>query len=663
MTSSSSSSSSSKIPNMKNVEELIKILEVDEMHDPDIMNQFQECENLQDEFKIIRKSYLKCCLKKHPDKNKENPNATQDFQILQAAYETLSHISEQNKMKSFIIGKKSKKKFSKKSCEESFKVYFQQTQAMPTPSWEYYAPASADTVDPNANPNDDDDDDDELPSYRVELAKSGRAKCTQKGKAAKKCGTDDDDKKIEKGSVRIGSVIKHDCGISYGYWVHINCWKVPSKIWDLFPDPSIVGNVSDSSTAAKMKEFETAFLSMENLKVLGGFAELPQDKRDQIIHHAMDNKHWAQKRGGNKRISTSTAPPHETAMKKEEVKPNPTVLTEIDVNMIHHHQQHEQGEKQKKKSSRKNSKKVKNESPKTESEESSELTLVIPKLIPKSELALSIPINYAKTESEESSELPLPHFQFPLPIPKKETQPKFIIPQPGVNGATPYSLQGKSFVISGVFPEIGGKESKEGKLNQGKTRVKTMIEAFGGRVVSAVSGKTDFLVVGKDPGASKVTKARFSPKCELIGLKDLADCLVIGDISSLTDDSKPKMQISSFSNGFSSGCNGGNGLAQSMSTDMLAIAAGTVSPPKAILPAKKKRNTGNERIDTETENSITVKRKKTEKKGKPGKRKINKVYEGEMDETKQNLESSSTTTKKRKTTKKGMAKKKATVEV
>ena len=45
-------------------------------------------------------------------------------------------------------------------------------------------------------------------------------------------------------------------------------------------------------------------------------------------------------------------------------------------------------------------------------------------------------------------------------------------------------------------------------LNLGKDRAKAMIEAFGGRVTSAVSGKTDYLVVGAEPGASKVAKAQ-----------------------------------------------------------------------------------------------------------------------------------------------------------
>ena len=41
-------------------------------------------------------------------------------------------------------------------------------------------------------------------------------------------------------------------------------------------------------------------------------------------------------------------------------------------------------------------------------------------------------------------------------------------------------------------------------LELGKERVRKMVQAFGGKVTSAVSGRTDILVVGTDPGFSKV---------------------------------------------------------------------------------------------------------------------------------------------------------------
>ena len=70
------------------------------------------------------------------------------------------------------------------------------------------------------------------------------------------------------------------------------------------------------------------------------------------------------------------------------------------------------------------------------------------------------------------------------------------------------SLKGKTFVLTGVFPEVGGGAG----LDLGKARLKAAVEAFGGRVTGAISGKTDFLLVGKSPGFSKVSKARAAGK-------------------------------------------------------------------------------------------------------------------------------------------------------
>lgn len=87
---------------------------------------------------------------------------------------------------------------------------------------------------------------------------------------------------------------------------------------------------------------------------------------------------------------------------------------------------------------------------------------------------------------------------------KKPSKKAFKIPRPNVNGAADSTLyKGKRFVLTGTFPEIGGGIG----LDLGKQKVRDLIESFGGRVTSAVSGKTDYLVVGKDPGRSKVSKA------------------------------------------------------------------------------------------------------------------------------------------------------------
>ena len=56
-------------------------------------------------------------------------------------------------------------------------------------------------------------------------------------------------------------------------------------------------------------------------------------------------------------------------------------------------------------------------------------------------------------------------------------------------------LEGLTFVITGIGESLGRDETK------------SLIERYGGKVTSAVSGKTTFLVVGDEPGESKIKKA------------------------------------------------------------------------------------------------------------------------------------------------------------
>lgn len=75
----------------------------------------------------------------------------------------------------------------------------------------------------------------------------------------------------------------------------------------------------------------------------------------------------------------------------------------------------------------------------------------------------------------------------------------FEMPRPG-GAVSKTALKGKTVVLTGTFPEVGGGTG----LTLGKDRVKSMVESFGGKVTSAISGQTDILIVGKEPGASKV---------------------------------------------------------------------------------------------------------------------------------------------------------------
>ena len=73
-----------------------------------------------------------------------------------------------------------------------------------------------------------------------------------------------------------------------------------------------------------------------------------------------------------------------------------------------------------------------------------------------------------------------------------------------------------------------------------------MIEAFGGRVTSAVSGKTDYLVVGAEPGASKVAKAQEKG----IPMLDVKTLKAVLESPGARLESAPRAVITSYSKGF-----------------------------------------------------------------------------------------------------------------
>ena len=64
-------------------------------------------------------------------------------------------------------------------------------------------------------------------------------------------------------------------------------------------------------------------------------------------------------------------------------------------------------------------------------------------------------------------------------VPHTGKKQKFVPPRPGVNGAVANVLDGKRFVMTGVFPELGGGAG----LNLGKDRMKALIESFGGKII------------------------------------------------------------------------------------------------------------------------------------------------------------------------------------
>jgi len=105
-------------------------------------------------------------------------------------------------------------------------------------------------------------------------------------------------------------------------------------------------------------------------------------------------------------------------------------------------------------------------------------------------------------------------------------------------------MEGKRFVITGTFPEVGGGIG----LSLGKDAVKKMIESFGGKVTSAVSGKTDYLVVGKEPGRSKVSKAE-SRNLPMLNVRTLQK-LMYGETDFEAVKQAEPLKITSFSSGY-----------------------------------------------------------------------------------------------------------------
>jgi len=142
---------------------------------------------------------------------------------------------------------------------------------------------------------------------------------------------------------------------------------------------------------------------------------------------------------------------------------------------------------------------------------------------------------------------------------------QFEIPVPG-KGAPKDSLAGQTFVITGLFPEVGGGTG----FQIGKDKVKKMITSFGGKVSSGVSAKTDVLVVGKHPGFSKVSKARKQSNTRLLGLEDMRKGLQRGSLGDAKAQ-KP-LKIENFARGFGQRRGGPNGKAPSNAK--LAISSG-----------------------------------------------------------------------------------------
>ena len=393
------------------------------------------CSSLDDEFAIIKKAYFRRVLAAHPDKGGDAAT----FRKVQAAFEVLRGLYDSGRVGgSFATSLNTATASEYGSSMSGF-------SATDVPSWEFYAAAAEAPV----------------PSYRVELARSNRSSCCQQGNA-KHCL----DPSIDQGEVRIGSM-DSESG-AYGRWMHLKCWRVPSKVWLGLPDPD------KELDAAK---FEAALVSMSAV-IICGVETLPRAERRAVAHFCMNRNNWA-------KLTKRTNPEAVAALLAQgtgAVVAGPGAGAAGGAGAM------------------------------MASASASSDALV------------------ARAAQRE---------RFVVPVPGR----------PGIRG-TAQTLAGKTFCMTGTFPELGGGAG----LTLGKERAQALLESFGGRVTTCLSGLTDILLVGKEPGRVKYEEAR--TRCiRLMGLGELKQALEGGKV--LPPSQAPELVITEFSQGYHG--NGGGG--------------------------------------------------------------------------------------------------------
>lgn len=368
-------------------------------------------------------------------------------------------------------------------------------------------------------------------------AKANATKTTTKAVVAKTSAATtvskfEDATLIPKDAIRVGSLDKF--AGTYGRWHHLPCWRVPYRIWAGLTDPR------------NKEQVWLDLLSMDEILLTNVSSLLPpknaiknstkndEDDEDDVddgnkelfVAHVMDRNNWARK------TKSSKPPPDLEQLRKE------------------------QDEKMKAATATTTSSKKRSVPPASEGGNDDDdddrkpvaATSISKKGTSKKKKAKkSAATNGSPTDNGDSAAATTVAVSSSTALVTKKKKPlkkAFKIPHPGVNGAADSTLyDGKTFVMTGTFPEIGGGIG----LDLGKSKVKALIQSFGGRVTSAVSGKTDYLVVGKDPGASKVNKA-MSRNLPRIGLKSLGDN-IYNIIPSL--EQAPTPVITNFSAGYS----------------------------------------------------------------------------------------------------------------
>ena len=633
---------------------------------------FEGAENLEDEFKVIKKAWHKMCLATHPDKG----GSEEEFRAVQAAFDVLK-----DKKTSGTIGTFASSSAQSSSTSTAFK------HASDAAAKAHYPPAGY-YEDMRENIN--------VPVYRVELAKTDRSSCFTAGPpnkrasgAAGKCrfglgelchpavtaasnvaavgdGAEGPAPKKKRGrpskpkpskpdgpkltgkayvdwavkipvnSVRVGSV--DPVAGTYGRWSHAQCWRVPGLIHRGLPNPAL-----ERDPCA----FERALLAMNEVAFCG-FDALALEHRAVVVARVMDVSAWAaststarvapvaeadvvaadealnprtqtRARGkgraakqdsqtdeeepakgahglkGKKRAratyaaaekagkSTTTGPgrvwsveevrvaleaaararpePEPEVEAEPEVKPvKGGVKLEIDWAAVHQEMREKVAAAPEPAERRPGKVKGKVKKEPVVKQEPGETDIDWTAVHQEMRAQIARP---GKVKGKVKKEEPVAASAPPPPPPpsaavavvkpkkKKPSSEGFIVPRPDAGLAAANCLAGKTVVLTGVFPQLGGGQG----LDLGKARARAMIESFGGRVTGSVSGRTDVLLVGKEPGMSKVTKARNQPGCMVVSLENLCELLNAGYMlpekgTAAAEELTKATKITSFSAGY-----------------------------------------------------------------------------------------------------------------
>ncbi len=252
----------------------------------------------------------------------------------------------------------------------------------------------------------------------------------------------------------------------YGRWHHIDCWRIPASIWLALPDPDV---------CKVAQRFEAAIIEMQQIAMCGFFDLSPEHKQE-FIAHCMDKKHYAKAKKNSKAYNAEDSDAEDSAHTSASASAT---------------------------------------TPAASSAASGGRSALA-----SSSASFGAAQMQAPSPAKHSSTSALALYTPPPTTQLSASAGQggcFLLPRPGVNGALENAFHGKTFVLTGIFPEVGGGTG----LNLGKDKVKAMIESFGGRVTASVSGRTNYVLVGAEPGSGKVSAARERgiPTPDIQGLK------------------------------------------------------------------------------------------------------------------------------------------------